>query len=246
MTDALPTDPAELQKLLVAERAAHGVTKLERDTERVLHQQTALERDAAKARLQALLKRYFGRSSEKLDPNQLALAWAAVEADQALATPPPPAPVDLNFSGKPSIPAIQSSTCVSSSVQAGLVAQSMPCTPSPALSSSPRMDGPELLDGKNAKKFGDCQWVMPGRMSFSAAAMTEAPLSAAATGSGWVAAGSPGTVVASLAGRGVQLPGAKLAGLPLYGAAWSGTGASQVTDLEYSDGLSVISLFLSS
>ena len=63
MTDALPTDPAELQKLLVAERAAHGVTKLERDTERVLHQQTALERDAAKAKLQALLKRYFGRSS---------------------------------------------------------------------------------------------------------------------------------------------------------------------------------------
>jgi sigma-E factor negative regulatory protein RseB len=77
-----------------------------------------------------------------------------------------------------------------------------------------------------------------------AAATTEAPLSAAATGSGWVAAGSPGTVVASLAGRGVQLPGAKLAGLSLYGAAWSGTGASQVTDLEYSDGLSVISLFV--
>ena len=80
MIDALPTDPAELQKLLVAERAAHGVTKL--------------ERDAAKARLQALLKRYFGRSSEKLDPNQLALAWAAVEAERAVATPPTPAPVE--------------------------------------------------------------------------------------------------------------------------------------------------------
>ena len=80
MTGTLPTDPAELQKLLVAERAAHTVTKL--------------ERDAAKARLQALLKRYFGRSSEKLDPNQLALAWAAVEAEQALATPPTPAPVE--------------------------------------------------------------------------------------------------------------------------------------------------------
>lgn len=93
MTDALPADPAEFQTLLVAERAAHGVTKLERDTERVLHQQAALERDAAKAKLQALLKRYFGRSSEKLDPNQLALAWAAVEANRALATPPPPAPV---------------------------------------------------------------------------------------------------------------------------------------------------------
>ena len=103
MTETLPTDPAELQKLLVAERAAHGVTKLERDTERVLHQQTALERDAAKAKLQALLKRYFGRSSEKLDPNQLALAWAAVEADQALATPPPPAPVQR----KPRTPSVR-------------------------------------------------------------------------------------------------------------------------------------------
>jgi sigma-E factor negative regulatory protein RseB len=77
-----------------------------------------------------------------------------------------------------------------------------------------------------------------------AAAAPEGPLSAAAAGSGWVAAGSPGTVVASLAGRGVQLPGTELAGLPLYAAAWSGTGVSQVTDLEYSDGLSVISLFV--
>lgn len=88
LTD-LPTDPAVLRALLTAERAAHAVTQLERDTARVLLQHTALERDAAKVKLQALLKRYFGRSSEKLDPNQLALAWAAVEADQALVTPPP-------------------------------------------------------------------------------------------------------------------------------------------------------------
>ena len=98
MTETLPADPTELQKLLVAERAAHAATQgllhqttLERDTERVLHQQTALERDAAKARLQALLKRYFGRSSEKLDPDQLTLAWEAVVADQTVITPPPPA-----------------------------------------------------------------------------------------------------------------------------------------------------------
>jgi sigma-E factor negative regulatory protein RseB len=62
--------------------------------------------------------------------------------------------------------------------------------------------------------------------------------------SAWVAAGSPGTVVAALAKRGVRLPGTGLAGLPLYAAASSGIGASQVTDLEYSDGLSVISLFV--
>ena len=84
MTDALPTDPAELQKLLVAERVAHAATQ------GLLHQAT-LERDAAKARLQALLKRYFGRSSEKLAPDQLTLAWEAVVADQTVITPPPPA-----------------------------------------------------------------------------------------------------------------------------------------------------------
>lgn len=94
MNATLPTDPAQLQALLLAERTAHALTRLERDTVQVLLQQTALERDAAKAKLQALLKRYFGRSSEKIDPNQLALAWAAVEADQALATPPPPAAVE--------------------------------------------------------------------------------------------------------------------------------------------------------
>jgi sigma-E factor negative regulatory protein RseB len=77
-----------------------------------------------------------------------------------------------------------------------------------------------------------------------AAATTEGPMSAAAAGSGWVAAGSPATLVASLAGRGVLLPGTELAGLSLYAAAWSGTGAGQVTDLEYSDGLSIISLFV--
>ena len=72
--DALPTDPAELQRLLLAERrAAHALTRL--------------ERDAAKARLQALIKRYFGRSSETLDENQLKMAWAAVEADLATGHP---------------------------------------------------------------------------------------------------------------------------------------------------------------
>ena len=92
MSATLPTAPAQLQAELAAERAAHAVTQLERDTARVLLQQATLERDEAKAKLQALLKRYFGRSSEKLDPNQLALAWAAVEAELTVTTPPPPAP----------------------------------------------------------------------------------------------------------------------------------------------------------
>jgi len=103
MNAVLPADPAELRALLVAERAAHAVTQRERDSAQVLLRHTALERDAAKAKLQALLKRYFGRSSEKLDPNQLALAWAAVEADQALVTPPPPPPVER----KPRTPSVR-------------------------------------------------------------------------------------------------------------------------------------------
>jgi sigma-E factor negative regulatory protein RseB len=77
-----------------------------------------------------------------------------------------------------------------------------------------------------------------------AAAVAEGPALASSPESAWVAAGSPATLVASLAKRGTRLPGTLLAGLPLYAAASSGTGPGQVTDLEYSDGLSVISLFV--
>jgi sigma-E factor negative regulatory protein RseB len=76
------------------------------------------------------------------------------------------------------------------------------------------------------------------------AAATEGQALAPSSASAWVAASSPATLVASVAKRGVRLPGTLLAGLPLYAAGWSGTGAGQVTDLEYSDGLSVISLFV--
>ena len=78
----LPTDPKELQALLLAERAAHEA-ELKRLT---------LECDAAKSKLAALLRRYFGRSSEKLDPHQLHLALGAAMADTALAQEAPPAP----------------------------------------------------------------------------------------------------------------------------------------------------------
>ena len=76
---------------------------------------------------------------------------------------PPPAPSERKRWGSPMSSAIQSSTWVSISVQAGLVAHSIPCTPRPAESSSPSTDDPERFEGKNAKKFGDCQWVTPGR-----------------------------------------------------------------------------------
>ena len=61
---------------------------------------------------------------------------------------PPPAPVERNRSGRSSSSASQSSITVSSSVQAGLVAQSMPCTPRPELTRSPSTLGPEVLAGK--------------------------------------------------------------------------------------------------
>src|ERR1700722_3876792 len=80
---------------------------------------------------------------------------------------PPPVSDDRNLSGRPSILTSQSITCVSSSVQAGLVDQSIPCTPRPEERRSPRIPGPEALQGKYAKKFGDCQWVTPGRINCS-------------------------------------------------------------------------------
>jgi len=83
MTPPLPDDPAALKALLMAEYAAHAATQGKLKL-------AELERDAAKAKMKALLKRYFGRSSEKLDENQLKMAWAAVEADLAAKAPPPP------------------------------------------------------------------------------------------------------------------------------------------------------------
>ena len=106
---------------------------------------------------------------------------------------PPPGPVERNFPGRPQSPAIQSMTRVSSSVQAGEVAQDMPWTPSPAESISPSTEGPEMLLGKKAKKLGDCQWVRPGRMTSSTSRITSAkgsPVSGAFSGSR--AAVSPG------------------------------------------------------
>jgi hypothetical protein len=49
----------------------------------------------------------------------------------------------------------------------------MPCTPRPAEASSPRIDAYEELPGKNAKKFGCCQWVSPGTITRSMSASTD-------------------------------------------------------------------------
>lgn len=59
----------------------------------------------------------------------------------------------------------------------------------------------------------------------------------------WVAAASPDRFVASLSGRGWPLPASLPGGLPLYAAAETRLGSGEVADLEYSDGLYVVSLF---
>jgi len=59
----------------------------------------------------------------------------------------------------------------------------------------------------------------------------------------WVPAGSPARFVATLSAQGWPLPTA-LPGLPLYTAASAVIASGQVVDLEYTDGLYVISLFV--
>ncbi len=60
----------------------------------------------------------------------------------------------------------------------------------------------------------------------------------------WAAAVPPARFVASLARQGWQVPGGLSGGLPLYAAAWAKSTNGEVVDLEYSDGLYVISLFV--
>jgi sigma-E factor negative regulatory protein RseB len=60
----------------------------------------------------------------------------------------------------------------------------------------------------------------------------------------WVTVTPSSTFLTSLAGQGWQVPGSLPGGLPLYAAASADTASGQVVDLEYSDGLNVVSLFV--
>ena len=60
----------------------------------------------------------------------------------------------------------------------------------------------------------------------------------------WAKVTAPGQLIARLNGQGWQLPATLPGGLPLYAAARCQTGAGEVVDLGYSDGLSVVSLFV--
>jgi negative regulator of sigma E activity len=60
----------------------------------------------------------------------------------------------------------------------------------------------------------------------------------------WVAASSPARFVASLGDKGWPLPATLPGGLPLYAAASTSIAGGEVADVEYSDGLYVVSLFV--
>src|SRR5918995_641467 len=92
---------------------------------------------------------------------------------------PPPAPVDRKRSGSPRASTIQSTTRVSTSVHAGPVCHSIPCTPRPLDTRSPRIAGPDVLAGKYAWNPGCCQWVVAGTTTRSRSPST------ASNGSGW-------------------------------------------------------------
>jgi sigma-E factor negative regulatory protein RseB len=70
------------------------------------------------------------------------------------------------------------------------------------------------------------------------------PAPAAASAASWSAVTAPAQLLAGLNKQGWRLPVSLPGGLPLYSAARSTTGAGQVLDLGYSDGLSVVSLFV--
>lgn len=60
----------------------------------------------------------------------------------------------------------------------------------------------------------------------------------------WQAAPSPAKFVAALGRQGWQLPSASPGGLPLYAAASTQTPSGEIVELEYTDGLYVVSLFM--
>jgi sigma-E factor negative regulatory protein RseB len=62
--------------------------------------------------------------------------------------------------------------------------------------------------------------------------------------SSWSAVATPAKLLVQLDGNGWNLPAALPGGLSLYAAAQGGTSAGEVVDLGYSDGLSVVSLFV--
>jgi sigma-E factor negative regulatory protein RseB len=75
-------------------------------------------------------------------------------------------------------------------------------------------------------------------------ALTPQPQAARPAKSAWVTAAVPARFVTSLTGQGLQVPATLPGGLPLYAAASTKATTGEIVDLEYSDGLYVVSLFM--
>jgi sigma-E factor negative regulatory protein RseB len=85
----------------------------------------------------------------------------------------------------------------------------------------------------------------PAPVAVASGAKASAGATAATpSGAGWSAVTAPAQLLTDLNKQGWQLPVSLPGGLPLYSAARSTTAAGQVLDLGYSDGLSVVSLFV--
>jgi transposase len=82
-TDQVPTDIAALQALLAATRAERDAAIAERDVALAERDRAVSQNDRLQHLLRQLQRAQFGRRSEKLDPEQLALAFEDIE--QAIA-----------------------------------------------------------------------------------------------------------------------------------------------------------------
>ena len=104
----------------------------------------------------------------------------------------------------------------------------------------------ELFDtSDNVISEDSFTWVQFGAFAvprFTGAAQRQSLLTAAQPA--WTAAASPAGYLKSLASRGWPLPVSLPGGLPLYAAASTKIADGEVADLEYSDGLYVVSLFV--
>jgi sigma-E factor negative regulatory protein RseB len=98
--------------------------------------------------------------------------------------------------------------------------------------------------GAAAQRAVGIKFASPRFTSTKAAAQVAGSGAQPQSASAWVSAGSPARFLAGLSSKGWRLPATLPGGLPLYGAAWTSSGGSQVADLEYSDGLYVVSLFV--
>lgn len=89
-------------------------------------------------------------------------------------------------------------------------------------------------------------WIQFGAIALPQFAGTGVSLSQASgqASSAWGLAASPASFLTSLARQGWEVPAASPGGLPLYAAASTMTASGRVVDLEYSDGLYNISLFV--